>query len=385
MGEHGQSATLGDGTLDSARNQFDKKFYSKSGLTWSGRYGNPRPGKYTFVEKSYDEDSDDEHSNNEETTAIKVEESETLEAPQSKLDPAVQELLELIFNKKYFAATMTDFNYDAKKLPLGKLSKLSITRGYQALKDLSALLSDASLASTQYNASFEMATEQLSNAFYSVIPHAFGRHRPPIIQDHALLKKEVELLDSLSDMKEAANIMKGVPKDTERIHALDKQFEGLNLDEITPLDRKSEEYIELQTYLTKTRGSTHGCNYNITQIFRIERRGEKARFEESAFSGIPSDRRLLWHGSRCTNFGGILSQGLRIAPPEAPVSGYMFGKGIYLADMSSKSANYCCAYTSGNNALLLLCEAELGDPIYKLTQDSFTADAEAKENGMFST
>lgn len=32
---------------------------------------------------------------------------------------------------------------------------------------------------------------------------------------------------------------------------------------------------------------------------------------------------------------------LRIAPPEAPVSGYMFGKGIYLADVVSKSANYC--------------------------------------------
>ena len=31
---------------------------------------------------------------------------------------------------------------------------------------------------------------------------------------------------------------------------------------------------------------------------------------------------------------GILSQGLRIAPPEAPVTGYMFGKGVYFADMS---------------------------------------------------
>jgi poly [ADP-ribose] polymerase len=40
---------------------------------------------------------------------------------------------------------------------------------------------------------------------------------------------------------------------------------------------------------------------------------------------MSADRRLLWHGSRSTNFGGILSQGLRIAPPEAPVSGYMFG------------------------------------------------------------
>jgi poly [ADP-ribose] polymerase 2/3/4 len=28
-------------------------------------------------------------------------------------------------------------------------------------------------------------------------------------------------------------------------------------------------------------------------------------------------------GSRLTNFVGILSQGLRIAPPEAPITGYM--------------------------------------------------------------
>lgn len=55
---------------------------------------------------------------------------------------------------------------------------------------------------------------------------------------------------------------------------------------------------------------------------------------------IPN-KMLLWHGSRLTNFVGILSQGLRIAPPEAPVTGYMFGKGVYFADMSSKSANYC--------------------------------------------
>jgi poly [ADP-ribose] polymerase len=36
---------------------------------------------------------------------------------------------------------------------------------------------------------------------------------------------------------------------------------------------------------------------------------------------------MLWHGSRLSNFVGILSQGLRIAPPEAPKTGYMFGKG----------------------------------------------------------
>ena len=267
--------------------------------------------------------------------------------------------MELIFNQQYFAAAMDDFNYDVNKLPLGKLSKHTITRGYQALKDLSALLDDASLAQTQYGTTFQAATEHLSNAFYSVIPHAFGRNRPPVIDAQPMLQQEIELLDSLSDMKDAANIMKNEKKDVERINVLDRQFKGLNMDEMTPLKGDSKEFLELKNYLVDTRGSTHNANYQVDQIFRIERQGEKERFDKSAFSGPPRDRRLLWHGSRCTNFGGILSQGLRIAPPEAPVSGYMFGKGIYLADMSSKSANYCCPYISNGHALLLLCEAEL--------------------------
>ena len=63
---------------------------------------------------------------------------------------------------------------------------------------------------------------------------------------------------------------------------------------------------------------------------------------------------LLWHGSRLSNFVGILSQGLRIAPPEAPVSGYLFGKGIYLADMAEKSIHYCRSYGSDTALILLI-------------------------------
>ena len=103
--------------------------------------------------------------------------------------------------------------------------------------------------------------------------------------------------------------------------------------------------------------------------------------------------------------GGILSQGLRIAPPEAPVSGYAFGKGIYLvrlshesscvlhifysqiyqADMSTKSANYCASRASGNIALLLLCEAELGRPPLKLTTGDYNAAELAKKANCIST
>ena len=72
---------------------------------------------------------------------------------------------------------------------------------------------------------------------------------------------------------------------------------------------------------------------------------------------------LLWHGSRFSNYGGILSQGLRIAPPEAPKTGYLFGKGVYFADMASKSAPYCCPELSDDVGIFLVCEVALGSPI----------------------
>ncbi|CAD8167836.1 unnamed protein product [Paramecium octaurelia] len=90
-------------------------------------------------------------------------------------------------------------------------------------------------------------------------------------------------------------------------------------------------------------------NLKILEIFKIKRKGEKDKFKNVG------NRMLLWHGSRLTKFVGIMSQGLRIAPHEAPCTGYMFGKGVYFADSVSKSANYCCASSSNPVGLILLC------------------------------
>ncbi|KAI1176022.1 poly polymerase catalytic domain-containing protein [Nemania sp. FL0916] len=379
VGEYGQSKALGSGSLEDALKQFGAKFKSKSGLSWDNRGDAPKAGKYAFIEKSYEPDSEDENGDDGakgEKVEVKAEDE-----PESQLSQPVQSLMQLIFNQDYFASVMADLNYDSEKLPLGKLSQATISRGFQALKDLSALMDDSSLASSQYGMSISEATEHLSNTFFTIIPHSFGRNRPPIIRTNAMLKKEIDLLDSLGGMKDTALLMKRDKKD--EINHLDRQYQGLSLNEMTPLDTKSEEFIHLQNYLMDTRGFTHSANYEIAQIFRIERDGEFGRFDAS--NTTPRDRRLLWHGSRCTNFGGILSQGLRIAPPEAPVSGYMFGKGIYLADMSSKSANYCCSYISNGHALLLLCEAELGDPLQTLTDAKYDAGETAKRDGMLST
>jgi poly [ADP-ribose] polymerase len=368
---------LGNGDHESALAEFEKKFKAKSGLSWDDRAGEPKAGKYAYVERSYNPDSDEEDDVDAGADGNGEDEIKR-EVAECTLQPPVQDLMKLIFNQSYFDATMSDLNYDANKMPLGKLSKGTIARGFQALKDLSVQLDSTAANSRQ-------EIERLSNLYYSVIPHAFGRNRPPVIHDNTLLKKEIELLESLSDMKDAAAMLKSTLKDDSGIHQLDRQFNGLKMNEMSPLDPKSQEFTELETYLNDSKGATHHLSYKVDDIFRIERQGELERFEKSEYSKVSSNRRLLWHGSRVTNFGGILGQGLRIAPPEAPVSGYMFGKGIYLADMSSKSANYCCAYSSGGTALLLLCEAELGDPMHELTDSSYTAGEDAKAKGMHST
>ena len=74
-------------------------------------------------------------------------------------------------------------------------------------------------------------------------------------------------------------------------------------------------------YVANTHSKFHPeYKLEIDQIFKVNRSGEKEKFKHL------HNRKLLFHGTRTTNMAGILSKGLKIAPPEAPANGYMFGK-----------------------------------------------------------
>lgn len=53
---------------------------------------------------------------------------------------------------------------------------------------------------------------------------------------------------------------------------------------------------------------------------------------------------------------------MRIAPPEAPSTGYNFGKGVYFADLADKSVGYACTGLSKGIGLFVVCEVALGNP-----------------------
>lgn len=227
VGETGQQDTYTNNDLDLAIQFFEKKFKDKSGLTWANRLDSPRSGKYTFLERNYEE-SDDEGDEN----PTEKEEARPLNGPESNLTKPVQRLMELIFNQEYFAASLNEMSYDAQKLPLGKLSKRTLMMGYEKLKALADLIGDT------YSPGRQAAIAELSDAYYTVIPHVFGRNRPPVIGSDDRLKKEIALLESLSDMEIANALMKESKEskndEGKATHPLDQQYSRLGMQEMTP-------------------------------------------------------------------------------------------------------------------------------------------------------
>ena len=51
------------------------------------------------------------------------------------------------------------------------------------------------------------ALSTLTGTYYSIIPHAFGRIRPPPIANKEALKRELDLVDALGDMEIASKLI----------------------------------------------------------------------------------------------------------------------------------------------------------------------------------
>ncbi|EFX75651.1 hypothetical protein DAPPUDRAFT_55885 [Daphnia pulex] len=339
-------------TKQEAIEDFVALYEEKTGNLWENRDNfEKQPGKLYPLDIDYGESETDSRM--------------TIANSTSKLHRSIQELVCMLFDVEAMKRTMVEFELDLTKMPLGKLSKKQLEKAYGILSQAQEMLDSKDVSKTKFL--------DISNQFYTLIPHDFGRKTPPVLSDNEIIKSKLEMLESLMEIEVAFSLLKAgdAVKDKDPI---DAHYEKLNT-EIEVLDKSSEEFSVIQTYAKNTHAATHTqYTLEVEEVFKVVRKGESKRFRP--FSKLPN-RKLLWHGSRVSNMAGILSQGLRIAPPEAPVTGYMFGKGIYFADMVSKSANYCVTSKSNPVGMLLLCDVALGksyerkeaDYIEKLKKD----------------
>lgn len=321
--------------LDQCVTKFEELYEEKSGNVWRNRKHFVKvPNRMCPI--------DIDHGESEDTSSY-------LESDvKSNLDKPVQDLMRLIFDLENMRKVMLEFEIDMDKMPLGKLSKSQIQRAYSVLTELQELMKNVTPERT--------TLIDASNRFYTLIPHNFGVSGPKILETVEEIQSKCEMLEALLDMEIAYSLLNS--KTDEKKNPLDAHYEQLKT-KIEVMDKSGKDYEVIKQYVKNTHASTHShYELEIEDVFVIKRQGEDQRYKP--FKKM-HNKKLLWHGSRTTNFAGILSQGLRIAPPEAPVTGYMFGKGIYFADMVSKSANYCCTNSSNPTGLLLLCEVALGN------------------------
>ncbi|XP_019272596.2 protein mono-ADP-ribosyltransferase PARP3 isoform X2 [Panthera pardus] len=270
------------------------------------------------------------------------------------LDAATQKLITNIFSKDMFKNAMTLMNLDVKKMPLGKLSKQQIARGFEALEALEAALKDPTDGG--------LSLEKLSSHFYTVIPHNFGRNRPPSINSPELLQAKKDMLLVLADI-ELAQTLQAAPEEEkvkEVPHPLDRDYQLLKC-QLQLLDSEAPEYKVIYTYLEQT-GNTYRCPV-LQHVWKVNREGEGDRFQAHAKLG---NRRLLWHGTNVAVVAAILTSGLRIMPH----SGGRVGKGIYFASENSKSAGYVTGMSCGAHQIgyMFLGEVALGRE-YHITID----------------
>jgi len=154
------------------------------------------------------------------------------------------------------------------------------------------------------------------------------------------------MVESLLDYEVSSKILMGALHNIQSKNPLDYCFESLNI-KLLPLGNESPEFHLIKKYVANGKRGGYNDSF-IKNIFAIERKGEVERMSQWRHL---KNRMYLWHGSKISNFMGILSQGLRIAPPEAPSTGYMFGKGIYFADMFDKSLGYANDYNARNSGV----------------------------------
>jgi len=334
-----------------ALENFQMLYEKQTGNRWSQRNNFKK-----VANKMYPMDLDYGQDNAELSKKLEVESS------KSKLDKAIKELVTMIFDIESMKKAMVEFEIDLTKMPLGKLSRKQIESAYAILSEAQTMVKEGSGSDTKFL--------DASNRFFTLIPHDFGMNSPPVLNNEEAIKGKLDMLENLLEIEVAYSLLKSANDggdDGKSKDPIDAHYEKLKTD-IKVLDKTTEEFKVLEKYVKNTHGSTHTLyKLEIEDIFKVERKGEAKRFKP--FRKM-HNRQLLWHGSRTTNYAGILSQGLRIAPPEAPVTGYMFGKGVYFADMVSKSANYCCTTRTNNTGLLLLCDVALGD-MYERTQADY--------------
>jgi poly [ADP-ribose] polymerase len=329
---------------NSAINAFTSLYYTKTGNSWGSSTFISKKNKYTLIDTEY------------EIETVTADEKSPIKA--SGLSAPVLNLLSMITNQTLMTQTMQMMNIDLKKMPLGRISDSQIDIAERVLKQIEQAIKNQDSNDTLMD---------LSSQFWTLIPYASGRNqRPPILETMNQVEKQSDFLQDMRQMTVAAKFI------TQRTN-LDDIYIVLRTD-IVCLDRLNPEFLQMESYIMTTHSQSHNFKLRVINMFKLQKDDSDDSDSTNVF-GRTNDHRLLLHGSKMTNFAGILKTGFRIPTPGTVSNGSMLGMGVYFADAVSKSYQYTQGGGSNYNnsrALIAICEVALGNKQIRTSSDSST-------------
>lgn len=346
IGEVGASQRTPFSSLDEAQNEFKKIFKSKSGNEWGAEY-EKKPGKYMPMAL--------------ESEKVRYKDfivDFNLDiAAESILDKDLEKAIKDFSSQTIYRNCFRDYSLNIDVLNFSNLSKATIEKAETLLLGISRLGKALELeVDTWKKIEIIQEIQEQSSRYYELIPiiHSTNSAIAPIIHPDTI-KKYFEKIYLLKNIELASKVILGALRNQELVNPYDYIYRCLDTNFIK-INEEDEEYKLIKKYLFK------GGHATINSIFKLQRKGEMERI--SKYSHV-TNRKLLWHGTNSANIVGILMEGLKIAPPEVPNTGYMFGKGVYFADYFGKSKGYCSGFNSTNGYFIFLCEVVLGEMLIK--------------------
>jgi len=203
------------------------------------------------------------------------------------------------------------------------------------------------------------AINELTNQFYTVIPHNLGRARAQIgatrLNSMGAFEEKQDLLQLMRDML-------NVTADGKSLGAtdIDMKYRALRSKiEVLSPDADSEKFEHVKRLIMREHPlSDSNANeglIDIKHVYAIHRPAEHAAFNAQR---VQSNQQTLFHGSRISNYVGLLSRGLMMPKMVVAMGGKrrdggLLGNGIYFGDSAATSAQYCSPGSKGTRLMLL--------------------------------
>lgn len=274
-------------------------------------------------------------------------------ANKNLLNHEVFRFVQDLFDENSQLQALSDLNLDPDNFDLEKFEKEDVDNAYKVLSELADLIMNGG-TSEQFI--------ETSNRFYTLIPMIAAN----ILDSVEEIKDKTALLESLHTIKIANTLLK-----VEKVEEKEK-VEETEKDEDTEKDEETvEEVCKVDRYYEKLKTSFEPLDHSSEEFNMIKMYAKTLEIEDvfklkrhELFEKL-HNRQILWYsgatGPLPTNYGGILCNGLKIAP-ENPAMGYKIG--LYFSDICS---NASFQPMPDNCFCLMLCEVALGD-MYELTR-----------------